>query len=134
VDGELTFESSHDHARMVDARVWALRDRVTLIHDEGLMTAKPPRQAIVEIGLRDGRVQRHHARAVRGTPDNPMAFDEVARKAQDLMAPVLGRERSRQVIERCRELDTLADAGELARLLSASRASQHELRHAGRVP
>ena len=119
VEGAPTFESSHDHARMADLRIRALRDRTTLIYDEALVKAKPPRQGIVEIRLRDGRVLRHHARAVRGTADNPMTFDEVATKARDLMAPVLGRVRAEQVVDAAKRLDTLPDCRALAELLRA---------------
>jgi 2-methylcitrate dehydratase PrpD len=119
VEGAPTFESSHDHARMADLRIRALRDRTTLIYDEALVKAKPPRQGIVEISLRDGRVLRHHARAVRGTADNPMTFDEVATKARDLMAPVLGRVRAEQVVDAAKRLDTLPDCRALAELLRA---------------
>jgi 2-methylcitrate dehydratase PrpD len=120
VEGAPTFESSHDHARMSDPRIKMLRERVTLIYDEALVKAKPPRQGIVEITLRDGRVLRHHARAVRGTPDNPMSFDEVARKAGDLMEPVLGRARTMELIDAARRVETLPDCRELARLLASS--------------
>ena len=52
--------------------------------------AKPARQAIVEVELNDGRKARHHAKAVRGTPDNPMTTAEIEAKAIDLIAPISG--------------------------------------------
>ena len=102
---------------MNDPVTRGLRDRTTLIHDDSLVGAIPPRQGIVEIKLRDGRVLRHHAKAVRGTPFNPMAWDEVVAKAHDLMAPVLGEAGSRRVIETVRGVEALKDVGELARAL-----------------
>jgi 2-methylcitrate dehydratase PrpD len=116
-DGDLTFESSHDHARMLDPKVQALKDRTTLVHDDALVGARPPRQAIVELLLCDGRRLRHHARAVRGTPDNPMTWDEVAAKADDLMEPVLGSSCSKDVIAAVADIETIGDAGNLARML-----------------
>jgi 2-methylcitrate dehydratase PrpD len=118
-DGELTFESSHDHARMSDPKVQALRARTTLIHDDALVGARPPRQAVVEVALGDGRRLRHHARAVRGTPDNPMTWNEVAAKAQDLMEPVLGASQSESIIAAVADIEAIGNAGELARLLSS---------------
>ena len=118
VDRGLTFHSSHDQARMADPIVRALRDRTTLVHDPALVGAEPPRQGIVEITLKDGRTLRHHAKAVRGTPANPMTWDEIATKAHDLMAPVLGDVASRRVIATVKAIDTLADAGDLARALA----------------
>jgi 2-methylcitrate dehydratase PrpD len=118
VEGAPTFESSHDHARMSEPRIKALRERVSLVYDDALVKAKPPRQGIVEITLRNGRMLRHHARAVRGTADNPMSFEEVAAKARDLMAPVLGQGRTVEVIDAVKRIETLKNCGELASLLS----------------
>src|SRR5262245_55815516 len=55
VDGRLTFHSVHDHARMKDAAVLAVRKKVELLPSQELMEARPRRQAIVEIALRDAR-------------------------------------------------------------------------------
>src|SRR5206468_10241861 len=59
VDGALTFHSVHDHARMRDPAVLALRHKVEIVPSEELMTARPRRQAIVEMVLRDGRTLSH---------------------------------------------------------------------------
>ena len=56
----------------------------------------PARQAIVEIDLADGDTVRHHAKAVRGTPDNPMTTPEIEAKARDLVTPIIGAERAEQ--------------------------------------
>jgi len=121
VDGGLTFRSSHDQERMSDPAVLALRQRIRLEPDESLATAQPPRQGIVEIRLRDGRMLRHHAKVVRGTPHNPMTEDEVAAKALDLMRPVLGYERSRRVVDTVLRLEGLSNTADLARMLATSR-------------
>jgi 2-methylcitrate dehydratase PrpD len=123
VDGGLTFEASHDHARMNEPAVRALRGRTTLVHDDALVDARPPRQGIVEIKLRDGRVLRHHARAVRGTPDNPMTWEEVAAKSRDLIAPVLGVARTRDLIAAVAGLESMKDVGDLAAMLRLDRSS-----------
>lgn len=120
VEGGLTFESSHDHARMSDPIVRALRERTTLIHDDALVGARPPRQAIVEIALHDGRTLRHHARAVRGTPDNPMTWNEVVAKASDLTTPVLGISRAGDLVRAVADIETMDDVGGLARTLSCT--------------
>ncbi|HXF55582.1 MAG TPA: MmgE/PrpD family protein [Hyphomicrobiaceae bacterium] len=121
VDGGLTFRSSHDQERMSDPAVLALRERIRLEPDEALAVAHPPRQGIVEIRLRDGRLLRHHAKVVRGTPQNPMTEDEVAAKALDLMRPVLGYERSRRVADTVLRLESLGNTAELARMLATSK-------------
>ena len=86
VDGRLTFHSVHDHGRMKDPAVLAVRRKIELVPSQELMEARPRRQAIVEIDLRDGRRLSHRTIAVRGTADNPMTRDEVEAKALDLMA------------------------------------------------
>ena len=89
-DGRLGFAAAHDQARMRDPAILALRRRIAALPDAELTRALPPRQAIVRVTTRDGRRLEERARAVRGTPDNPMPRDEVEAKAQDLLAPVLG--------------------------------------------
>ena len=119
LDRGLGFRAAHDRARMRDPAVLALRARIRLVPDAGLSHALPPRQAIVEIALRDGARLRHHARAVRGTPDNPMTRDEVEAKALDLLAPVLGAERARALLAAIRGIERLASVRSLRPLLQA---------------
>jgi 2-methylcitrate dehydratase PrpD len=99
LDGKVSFASAHDEARMNDERVLALRARIELIGDEALSRVMPERHGIVEIDLRDGRKLRHHTRAVRGTPGNPMTRAEAEEKCLDLMAPILGDARSRSLCD-----------------------------------
>jgi 2-methylcitrate dehydratase PrpD len=89
LDGTVGFAAAHDIARMDDPAVRALRARMTLVPSPELTVAVPARQAIVTIRGRDG-IRRHHAVAVRGTPENPMPDAEVEDKARDLVAPLLG--------------------------------------------
>jgi 2-methylcitrate dehydratase PrpD len=113
VDGGLTFDSVHDHARMDDPAVLAVRRKIDLVPSEDLMTARPRRQAIVEIDLQDGRRLSHRTRAVRGTADNPMTQGEVEAKALDLMAAVLGSDRAKKLVEACRTIEYVQDMCEL---------------------
>jgi 2-methylcitrate dehydratase PrpD len=117
VDGGVTFASAHDHGRMQDPALLQLRERMTIIASDELVTAIPARQAIVEIELGDGRRLRHHAKAVRGTPDNPMTPEEIEAKAHDLSAPVIGAEGAQALVETVRRLDELASVRELGALL-----------------
>jgi 2-methylcitrate dehydratase PrpD len=123
VDGGLSFEASHDHTRMSEPRIYSLRERTTLVHDDGLVGAQPPRQGIVEICLRDGRRLRHHARAVRGTPANPMSWNEVVGKSSDLIAPVLGSSRTTELIDAVARLESIGNIRQLAEILRVERSS-----------
>ncbi len=118
LDGNLGFASAHDYERMHDPDVLALRERLSLVHDEELGTARPRRQAIVEIETTDGRSLAHRTRAVRGTADDPMTRSEVEAKAMDLLAPVLGTERARALVATIWELEMVGDVRELRPLLA----------------
>jgi 2-methylcitrate dehydratase PrpD len=116
-DGTVSFESSHDTKRMGNRRVLELRGRIELHGDDALTQAMPRREGIVEIRLKDGRELRHHTRAVRGTPENPMTRDEVNDKCHGLMAPVLGSKRSHKLCEAIWSLEKIGDARALRPLL-----------------
>ncbi len=118
-DGTVSFESSHDMARMNDPDLKKLRARVRVVPSSALMRARPRRQAIVEITTRDGRTHKRRTRAVRGTPDNPMTWDEVVAKARGLMEPVLGARKARRLINVVAHLEALDDAARLRPLLAA---------------
>ncbi len=119
IDGTVSFEATHDHARMNDPTVQMVRRLVELIPSPELTRAVPARQAIVEIELADGRTVRHHAKAVRGTPDNPMTTREIEDKARDLIAPITGTDKAAKLIEAVRALDSLGSMRELRPLLQA---------------
>jgi 2-methylcitrate dehydratase PrpD len=100
VDRTMTFASSHDESRLDDPRVKALARLVKLKPSEELALAKPPRQTIVELIMKDGTRRSTRVIAVRGTADNRMGRAEVVEKAIDLIAPVLGADRAREIAER----------------------------------
>ena len=74
---------------------------------------------VVEIELGDGRTVRHHAKAVRGTPDNPMTTQEIEDKARDLIAPIIGAERAGKLVDVVRSMETMRSVHELRPLLQA---------------
>jgi 2-methylcitrate dehydratase PrpD len=121
LDGEMTFEASHSYERMKDPAVLAIRERITLVGDPGLRTAKIKRGGIVEITTKDGARLREHVELVRGRPGNPMSDAEIEQKCTDLMRPVLGEERTTHLIEWIWNLDKVKDMRELRPLLSLSR-------------
>ncbi len=109
IEGGLDFVSSHDYARMSDPAVRNLRERIALVADAEL----PRREGIVTVTGADGRELTRHVRHVRGTTNNPMTRAEVDAKVFDLMAPVLGDDRARQLIEAVWDLEAVADVREL---------------------
>ena len=106
LDGTVSFDASHSYERMKDAQVLAVKQRVELIGDRGLMDPAAPRSANVEVRLRDGRTVTHFTRHAPGTKENPLDTAGVAAKARALIAPVLGDGRCEQVITRINTLET----------------------------
>ena len=119
VDRGATFASVHDEARMRDPKVLAVRALVDLRGRKDLDDAKPPRQAIVTIALKDGRTLSHHSIWVRGLAQNPMTREEVEAKAVDLMEPILGADRTKRLIAAIAKLETLGPLTNLRPLLQA---------------
>src|SRR5262249_4810240 len=99
--------------------VQAVRRTITLIPSAELTAAKPARQAIVEIDLASGKSVRHHAKAVRGTPDNPMTTQEIEDKARDLVAPIIGADRAGKLVDAVRWREAMRSMRELRPLLQA---------------
>ncbi|MBW1613080.1 MAG: MmgE/PrpD family protein [Deltaproteobacteria bacterium] len=119
VDGEVTFASTHSYERMKDPEVLSMRLRVELVSDPALVDLELPRQAVIQISIKDGRVLSHHTKAPPGTVQNPMTSEQVNDKARDLMAPVLGSEHAEKLIDRLQNLEAVEDMRELRPLLSA---------------
>jgi 2-methylcitrate dehydratase PrpD len=118
VSGTVSFEDSHSYKRMKEPAVVAAKARVQLIADKELMDRAAPRSGKVEVTLKDGRTVSHFTRHAPGTKENPMDTEAVNAKARLLMAPVLGAERTEQVIRQVNSLEKLKNARELGRLLA----------------
>ena len=119
IDGDVSFDASHSYPRMKDPQVLAVKQRVELVGDRGLMDPAAPRSANVEVRLRDGRTISHLTRHAPGTKENPLDTEGVAAKARSLIAPVLGDQRCGEVIARINALETLSSIRDLASLLIA---------------
>jgi len=120
IEGTLTFRSIHDHARMADPAILALRGKIEVVPSDELLHARPRRQAIVEVETHDGAHHSHRIVAVRGTADNPMDLAEVEAKARDLMGGVLGRKRTQMLIGAVRGLTEVKSMGRLRPLWQAA--------------
>ena len=119
-DEDVSFASGHDYARMSDPALLAIRRRIRIVPSRALTDARPARQAIMELVTGDGRALRHHARVVRGTPENPMSDDEVAEKFLALAAPIIGEGKARDLTRLSASLGELVSVAELRPFLQAS--------------
>ena len=116
LDGNVSFASAHDYARMRNPRVVRMRRRIHAVGDRMLTDPDRRWRCAMEVELKDGRTFSHQTLAAKGGVDSPLARDDEEEKALDLMAPVLGSKRSRALITALFALDRLKDARELRRL------------------
>jgi 2-methylcitrate dehydratase PrpD len=115
IDGAVSFADSHSHERMKDPRVLAVKQRIELVADRALMDPDAPRSGRVEVTLRDGRQLSHFTRFAPGTKENPLDAEGVNAKVRDLMAPVVGVQRSDQIIRSVHAIETVKDMRVLIR-------------------
>ena len=118
VDGTVSFSDSHSRERMDDPQVRAVKARVQLVADRTLMNPDAPRSGMVEVTLRDGRTVSHFTRHAPGTKENPLDTEGVNQKARELIAPVLGAERTAAIIERVNALEELDSVRKLMPFLT----------------
>jgi 2-methylcitrate dehydratase PrpD len=133
VEGTVSFEDSHSYERMADPKVKAVKARVQLVADSKLMDPAAPRSGHVEVKLRDGRSVSHFTRHAPGTKENPLDTAAVSEKARGLMAPVLGAERTEEVIRRVTALEQLKDVRELRPFLARADHQKASPRRARRT-
>jgi 2-methylcitrate dehydratase PrpD len=115
VDGGVSFANSHSREHMTAPQIRAVMERVTVIGDPKLNDPAAPRGGLVEVQLRDGRTVSQHTRFPPGTKENPVDAEALNAKARDLMAPVLGAERTESAIRQLDRLEQVGDVGELVR-------------------
>jgi len=116
-DKTVSFNAAHDKARMQDAAILRERTKVDLVRDAELAQFLPVRVTVVDIDLADGTRLSERVSAVRGTPRNPMSRAEVMEKARDLIAPILGREKSGGLIDTVYAIEAVSDMRSLRPLL-----------------
>jgi 2-methylcitrate dehydratase PrpD len=119
LDGRLTFKAAHDHERMSDPAVQAVRAQIRLIGDEMFADKELQRPGLVRVRLTNGQTVEQLVPAVRGTADNPMSRQEVEDKALDLLGDVIGQSRAQQLIAAVWDIEGVKSARDLQSLLAA---------------
>jgi 2-methylcitrate dehydratase PrpD len=94
---------------LVRPDVIELRDNVKVVADEAL----GKQDADVQLTLASGQTLATQVRGNRGTPSAPLDDDELDAKFRVLVDPVLGAERTEQLLAMCWRLDELADVSVL---------------------
>ncbi len=108
-------EQQFSDAQVLDPVVVALRDRVETSVDPSLAQD----QARVTIRLKDGRVLERFIVHAVGSVEVPMTDAQLDAKFTDLVAEILPADRTRRLIELCRGVEHLDDAGDIARAAAA---------------
>lgn len=112
LDGALTLEDFHA-SRFRQPPVLRLAERVRVVFDNALQSQYPaawPHR--ITVSCTDGRTFTAESRHPPGSGDAPLERDRVTRKFFELATPVLGEERSREIValvERLEQLPNLHD-------------------------
>jgi 2-methylcitrate dehydratase PrpD len=114
IDGGFSMRMSNDAARLSDPVVQGLMARISL-SPEGAFAHQ--RAARVTVATAGGETISQTVRDVRGTAANPMSFDEVRMKAEDLLGSVLGAEQARAACDLVTRLEEVDDLRQLVALL-----------------
>ena len=115
IDGNVTFKSAHDFARMKDRKVLAVRKRIEAVGDPSLTDAQRRWRAIIDITLKDGRRLNHQTMAAKGSFENPLTPQEENEKALDLIAPILGKQRSYALLAALWDFEKISNVRSLRR-------------------
>jgi 2-methylcitrate dehydratase PrpD len=93
---------------------------MTLVHDAVLDAEYPARYtSVVELTTRDGRTLTRRVDAAKGTPENPLAPDEVRAKYRQLTAGLVPSPRAAAILALVEGIERTPDLRGLARLLRA---------------
>lgn len=105
-----------------DTTVAKIASKVIPVVDPGLEEAlSQTGPVVVEIKLQDGRIYTKRVSFPKGGPENPMSVYEIAekfRRCSDYAFTKIPSVRLARVIEMCAEMEKVADAAEIMRLLA----------------
>jgi 2-methylcitrate dehydratase PrpD len=122
IDGRLDFHDAQSLERMHgDESVAGRMATVDVVHDpdqESGTGRERTESARVTLTLRSGDTVERYVGHVVGFPSHPMSGGDVEAKALELVTPHLGADRGAELVDTCRRLDELPDAGSLAGLIA----------------
>ena len=104
-------EEEYSDSVVRDARVITLRDKVTALADPSVHEDA----AHITVTLTSGKVIEKHVAHAIGSLKRPMSDADLEAKFHHLVDPVTGKAPAAKLIKLAREIETLADAAEIAR-------------------
>ena len=99
--------------------------KINIIGDSALDEVFPDKKpCFISIKTREGKqfIQRNDG-PFKGEPENPLSEEEIEKKFNKMAVPVLGQEKSNQIISSVRRLDKLDDVSKFVDLFSAQQIS-----------
>lgn len=101
-------------AKVADARIRRLAQRVTVSEDPALTAMMPAyRPARVAITLRSGETLEAGTDMNRGDAEDPYGPEDLTAKFHEMVAPLLGAERTEALLRQCLTVADLDNAGDL---------------------
>ncbi|MEC3853126.1 MmgE/PrpD family protein [Paenarthrobacter ureafaciens] len=127
IDGEITFQNSHDYDRFNSREIREFMDRVRLVADPSLdvtdeFVADNGRtwRAAVVVEMKDGRTLREQVDACWGTHKKPMTWHRLTGKAHMALRGTMVDEQIDALIEWVQSVESAESTREVRRFLSAA--------------
>jgi len=110
-------ESHFTQSLVDDDRIRGLMKKINVIRNESLGES----EAHIRVKLKNGIERFHHVVAPKGDPRNPLSFEEIIKKFEDLNCTLLSRRRMNRMIDIIQNLEKLQNLSELIRLCCVDR-------------
>ena len=119
----MAFVEQYRQDRLADPALLDFITRIEAHVDDDIESMGPAfrHAANVQVRTRDGRTLSHRILNRRGSPENPLAPDDVEYKFRNVVASCLPAQAIDRVVEWSARLDQLDDVGELISVLAAKR-------------
>jgi len=116
------FTEQFREVRLADPQILDFITRITAHVDPEIEKMGAPfrHASRVKITTRDGKVHEKLALHRRGSPENPLAPEEVIHKFRNVVAPCMSKADAERIITTVDRCESLADIGELAALVGAA--------------
>jgi 2-methylcitrate dehydratase PrpD len=118
-DGKLDFTAAQDRKRFLnDSAIQAFMKNVEVIHDPAQEASPRVESARVILTLADGSKKEKFLHHVKGFPEHPFDRKDVEEKALELVTPVLGTDRARELCDTVWKIEEIKNVRKLAELIS----------------
>jgi 2-methylcitrate dehydratase PrpD len=116
------FTEQFRETRLSDPQILDFISRITAHVDAEIEKMGAPfrHASRVKITTRDGKVHEKLALHRRGSPENPLAPEEVVHKFRNVVAPCMDKTATEKIIAVVNQFETLADIGSVMALLGAA--------------